>query len=396
MAVFEYRGLTGAGREMKGTLEAADAGQAREMLTEMGVSVSEIEHVPAPPGPKVSAEDFLAFNQQLSSIAAAGIPLERGLRELARDAGTQKMRTMINRIAGELEQGVPLEEAIGRERSEFPPFYRYVLEAGLKTGRLAEMLNRLNAFLQISKRTRRIIIESLTYPVVVFLLAAVIISGVMLLVIPTFKDILTDMSGIGLPGLTQAVFVASEYVAQFWIVFGCLIALVVLGWYALSLSPAGRRVKEAVLTRIPLLGPVVKSGCLSMLAEIETVLIEANCPLPLAIRTAGAASGSELLRRDTAEIADQIEQGHNLMESGMRCRLIPRLFMYSMQLGTQRNELLGNLQSMAGMYAQRTYSLQNRLQGILIPTMIVAMGLVVALIVVSMFLPMVRIITVLM
>src|SRR5512147_37645 len=108
MAIFQYHALTTGGRLMKGTLEAGSPDEAAEMLRDMDLEVSALEKArPELPRTSVGRNEFLLFNQQLASIAKAGVPLERGLRELAHDVSSKSMRRLVEDIAADLEKGVP-------------------------------------------------------------------------------------------------------------------------------------------------------------------------------------------------------------------------------------------------------------------------------------------------
>jgi type IV pilus assembly protein PilC len=384
---------------MTGTIEAASAEQAQASLREIGLEITELEQVKnaSMPG-AVGRSEFMLFNEQLASLTKVGIPLERGLRELAADAGSARMKKLINGIADDLEQGVPIDRAVEKHRSHFPPLYGLILKAGVETGRLSEMLASLNRHLQIEHRTRRIVYEAMTYPAVVLFLAAVLISAVFVMVIPGFKDVLMDMSDgkAGLPALTTAVLIASEHVWSFWIGAGVVTGAIVFAWVSLGASPSGRRAKERLLMSIPLLGRVYTNGLISRFAEILTVTVNAGCTMETAFDLAGESSGSERLKKDCTTMASGLRQGFNVLESGMNCVVVPRLFLYSVQLGSQRNELKENLQSLREMYAAKTYSLQSQLQAILLPVLIIFLGGLIGLIVLAMFLPMVRMVQVLM
>ena len=399
MALFAYQSVTESGRLMTGTVEASGPEQAEQMLVEMRLHVNAIEKVKdRPPQTSVGRNEFLLFNQQLASLTQAGIPLERGLRELAADAGSGKMSRLINEITDELERGVPLDEAVEKRKSHFPPLYSQILKAGLETGRLSEMLTSLNRHLEIEQQTRRIIVESVCYPAVVLVLMAVILTFLLVFIVPSFSEVLSDMSDgrARLPLLTQAVLAFSNYVWYFWAVMGIAAVAAVLGWSSLSASAAGRRMRENVFLKIPLVGRVYESGLLARLAEAMAVLTAAGCTLPLTVRLAGQSSRSELMKQDCELLAGQIEQGQGIFEGGMGCRLIPRLFLYATQLATQRNELHDSLTNLGQMYAQQTIARQGRTRALLMPMMIIFVGGIVGLVVLAMFLPMVTMIQVLM
>jgi len=191
MATFEYNALTSAGRLMKGTIEAGSREEVSEQLKHMQLSVNSIDKAkPKKPRTAIGRNQFMLFNQQLASITKAGIPLEKGLRELSNDVGSSSMRKLINDIAGELEKGVSIEEAFEKRQKRFPPLYGRILKAGVETGRLSEMLTSLNRHLELAGRTRRIIFEAISYPVVILILGAIVITAMFMLIIPQFKTCL--------------------------------------------------------------------------------------------------------------------------------------------------------------------------------------------------------------
>lgn len=399
MALFEYRSVTSAGRLMTGTIEAADIEQAKISLAEMHLQVTEVEKIKQPPVPGgIGHNEFMLFNEQLASITKAGIPLEQGLRELARDTGSAKMQSLINHIAADLEQGFPIEQVIQKHQANFPPLYGLILKSGVKTGRLSEMLTNLNRHIQIELRTKRIIIESLTYPVVVLLLMALIVTFLMVMIIPTFAEVLSDMSDgrSGLPGLTYVVLSLSKHIGEIWLVIVLVVILAAVFWRSLSLSTAGRRGKERFFRSLPLVGRVLKNGLMARFSECMSILINAGCTMDDAVELSGQSSSSELLKQDCSLLAAQLKRGLSFLEAGMDCTTIPRLFLYSVQLGSQRNELKENLNSLGQMYAAKTFSLQAQMQALLMPLLIILVGGIVGTVVLAMFLPMVKIIQVLM
>jgi type IV pilus assembly protein PilC len=384
---------------MTGTIEAADINQARQSLDELGLEITELEQTQLPPAPKsVGRNEFLMFNEQLASLTKAGIPLERGLRELAADAGSAKMQSLITGIVNDMEQGMPIDQAVEKRQKFFPPLYGLILKSGIETGRLSDMLANLNRHLQIEQRTKRILFEALCYPATILVLAAVIITGVFVMIIPTFAEVLGDMSdGSGrLPWLTETVLKMAGQVWAFWGVVGIVIAILIVFWVSLAATPAGRRFKEQVFLHLPLIGRVYKNGLLARLAEAMAVLVKAGCTMDAAVELAGRSSGSELMKSDCDMLAAQLREGFNVLEAGMNCTLIPRLFLYSVQLGAQRNELDSNLGGLGHMYAGKTYSLQSQLQAVLFPLMIIFVGGFIVLIISAMFLPMVKMIEVMM
>ena len=395
MATFEYNALTSAGRLMKGTIEAGTNQEADELLKQMQLVVNSVEEAKIKkPKTAIGRNEFLLFNQQLASITKAGIPLERGLRELAGDVQSRSMRKLVNAIADELEAGVSIEQAFEKRQKHFPPLYGRILKAGVETGRLSEMLTSLNRHLEMATQTRRIIFEAMTYPAVILVLASIILTGVFTFIIPQFGVILGEITeGSQLPGITRLFLSMAQNVVPFWITVACVIAAIVVLYAMLSVSAAGRRFKESLLLQIPVIGRVYHSSILSRMAEGMAIMVAAGSDMPVSLRLSSGATGSEKLMLENEALASQIEQGANILEAGQFCRMIPRLFLYSIQLGTQRNELQDNLYSLGQMYAEQARCGQARLQAVLLPVMLIGVGGFIAMTIMAMFLPMIGIIT---
>jgi type IV pilus assembly protein PilC len=398
MATFQYTSLTDSGRSMDGTIEAASREQAVDMLTEMNLVVGEITQVRGKiPKTGIGRTELLLFNQQLASITKAGIPLERGLRELAADVSSRSMRKMITAIAGELEAGATIDEAIEKRQRNFPPLYSRILKAGIRTGRLSEMLTNLNRHLEMGVKTKRIVLEALSYPLVVLFFAVTIMIGIFIFIIPTFAEVLTDMGdGARLPWLTQQMLHIANNIIPIVTTFGAIVLFVVIIFILLSTNAAGRRFKELMLMKVPILGKLYHSSILARMSEAMALLVSSGCDMGECLRLSSGASGSEMLKLESAILAGQVEHGASLMEAGLIGKTLPKLFLYSMQLGAQRNELQDNLHSLGEMYAEQSRCLQAKLQTLLLPFMIIFIGLMVGTTILSMFLPMISITTALM
>ena len=394
MATFKYNALTSAGRLMKGTIEAGSRDEADELLKQMQLVVNSLDKAALQkPKTAIGRNEFMLFNQQLASITKAGIPLEKGLRELANDVASKSMHNLVDAIADELEAGVSIEEAFEKRQKRFPPLYGRILKAGVETGRLNEMLTSLNRHLEMATQTRRIIFEAMSYPAVILALAAVILTGLFLFVIPQFGPILSEMTGGTLPALTRLFLNLAENVVPFWIIVGSFLAAIIILFMMLSRSTAGRRFKESILLNVPVVGRVYHSSVLCRMAEAMAIMVASGSDMPASLRLSSGATGSETLILESEILAGHLERGDNILEAGQFCRLIPRLFLYSVQLGAQRNELQDNLYSLGEMYAEQARCGQSRLQAVLLPAMIIGVGCFIAMTILAMFLPMIGVIT---
>ena len=393
MAVFEYQALTPSGRLMKGTVEAPDPSRASEVLAEMKLTVQSVAQAPSTPRRSpIGRNEFLLFNQQLASITKAGIPLEQGLRQVAADVQTRRVRRLVSALADDLQAGMGVEEAFRRREGSFPPLYGQIVKAGICTGRLSEMLTSLNRHLEIGSQTCRIIFDATAYPLVVLAMAAVLLTAVVRFVIPSFEPIFADM-GEHLPSLTRWLMVAADHVFFFWLVVAAAVGALMLTVMLLRTHPQGRRFKESVYLRVPVLGRVYHRSLMARLTDAMAMLIEAGLDMPACLRLAAGATGSETLKQQCEQVAQRIEQGSNFVEAGQGCAVVPQLFFYSVQLGYQRNELTDNLRSLSEMYTQQARTNQTRLQAMLLPVMLIVVGGIIGTTITAMFLPMVSFIS---
>ncbi len=394
MATFQYHALTAEGRLMKGTLEAGSPDEASQLLEQMQLTVNSIEQAAASKATTpIGRNEFILFNQQLASIAKAGIPLERGLRELSHDIASKKMRKLITDIADDLEAGMDIQEAFDKRQKDLPVLYGRILKAGVETGRLSEMLTSLNRHLELGSQTKRIIFEAMAYPGIVLFFAAIIITGVFMFIMPQFESVLKEMVGTDLNSVTTFFLNISQNVLPFWGALAGVVGLVVLTFMGLSTSAAGRRMRESIFLGVPVIGQIYHSSLLGRLSEAMAIMVSAGCDIPQGLRFAAQATNSERMYHEGTLLADRAEEGINILEAGQFCRAIPRLFLYSIQLGVQRNELQDNLHNLSDMYSSQARQGQARLNSVLMPMMIVLVGGVLMMAVLAIFLPMIQVIT---
>jgi type II secretory pathway component PulF len=393
MAIFDYQTTTLAGRLMKGTLEASSGEEANQMLCQMGLQVASITKSDQRPLQRVGRSEFLLFSQQLASITKAGIPLERGLRELAEDIESRSMRQLVVQLADDLQGGMSVEDAFEKHKGAFPPLFGLIVRAGVQSGRLGEMLTCLNRNCELATQTRRIIVEAVTYPVVILTLAAAILSVVMLTVVPGFRAILADLTN-HLPTLTRVIFAMSDHVLVFWVAIAVLAGIALVGWPALSRARGGgaRKFRERIITGLPLVGRLYGRSMLSRLADAMGLLIGAGCDLPTCLRLSAGATTSPRLIEQCETVAKGVETGQDPVAAGQSCPAIPPILLYAMQTGYQREQLQDNLHDLSEMYLQQARMNQSALQAILMPVMLVLVGLVVGTIILGLFMPLVSVI----
>ena len=393
MSIFKYHALTDSGRLMKGTIEAADREQADQALKEMNLKIELLEKDSQTYVERsVNRSELLLFNQQLASMTQAGIPLDKGIREIAGDVASGPTRRLLQEIADDLEKGIAVDQAFEKRKSMFPVLYGRIVKAGIKSGRLNEMLVSLNKHLVTAIQMKQTLIEALTYPAIVFMVSLVIFTGISKLIIPSFGDIFHDM-GNELPLITEfVVFQVPILVNYVWL--GIILVLVVIIFSGISCrqSTEYKAFIEKIYAQLPVVGRMYSCSGLSKLADSLALLINSGSDIPDAIELAAEATDREGIKKDCFTIAQRIRSGENFIEASQGCSNLPGIFMYSAQLGIQRNTLSENLYNISQMYHEQVKIFRGRVTAIVTPLMIVCLGFIISFCVIGLFLPLVKLI----
>ncbi len=393
MAWFEYEGVCPNGTAIAGRIEAEDREAARLMLSEtLRLSVGDVRAATSPPRrAPVSDEDFIFFNEQLASLASAGMALDEGLQQLARDVTSPRLRRLIQDVVADLQRGQPLEEAIARRENQFPSLYGRVIRAGVQTGQLPATLLNLNQHLRLMGETRRILWETLTYPLVVLMMAFAIASFFFLMVAPKIREVYADFGAV-LPSLTLLLMgVSDAYVTILIAVAAIGIGLLIL-WQLLRTTPGGRKIRETVAGAVPLFGRVYRASLVSRFVRSVATCVRAGLPLPESLRLAGGVTGSERMTDQADRLAAAVEQGQSIFDAAQLCPWIPGIFGYTLQAAIGRDAIPVALAELAATYESRATHLLALLRTVLFPTLVIVVGLILGTGIVAIFLPLVTLI----
>jgi type II secretory pathway component PulF len=392
MPWYDYRALTPGGTLITGQLEAPSHEAAAASLQSMRLDVREIASgVPPRAVAGLSAEDLTFFNEQLASMADAGIALDEGLAQLARDVESPRLRRWLDALVTDLRSGKTLEQAIDAHESHLPLLYSRVIRAGVRTGNLPATLLNLNEHLRMAGRTRRIIWETLSYPIIVALLAVAVVGLFLTFVVPQFVEIFADFD-VTLPLATRFVIGFGVNFPSLVLLFGAAVAVLALVWRMLRTFSGGRAVREACVGALPAVGVVHRSSLLARFTRAVATAVGNGLPLPEALRLGAGATGSELLAEDAERLAASVESGDSIMQAARTSRIIPQLFAFCVQAARSRDALPASLGKLANAYEQRAEHTQTMLRTILLPVIIIVLGGFLAICILSIFLPLVALV----
>jgi type II secretory pathway component PulF len=401
MHIFHYRAVGPDDRPVRGSIEAGSRDVAMSRLAAMHLrNITIEEDAPVRVRP-LSGDDVLAFNEQIAQLARAGLPLEAGLDVLAKDLSRGPLRDATLALKKDLDRGVPLEQAVATRRDAFPAGYASLLDAGLKSGRLPDVLLTVGQHYRLMEKLKTELVRSLTYPLVMivavvgvaaFLSRAVLVPMVTLMERTLYGNRSPRLLGqprqpleveVG-PYITRAAIWFGEVAP--W-VLGAFVAVLLVAWivwprvrgqlWALQLRDA--------CTRIPVIGRALRESLLARWAGVLWIAIDAGVDLPGAIRLAGDAVGSPALKRDGDTVINAI--GIDPAHMSLKLKMLPHVVPASLLGASATGSLPDALAGLAAGYRTQAETRASRLPTLLLPFLLIVVALVVAGLVAAIFVP---------
>ena len=397
MPDYAWVGLDTAGRERRGAVRAETSEAARAQLNARRLYVVRIEEaaesVPAPPllsrdlfqRKRLSARQLALFTRQLATLIQVA-PLEEALRTLSRQSERDDVRAILGHVHAGVVEGRRLSEAMAREPKSFPPLYRAMVSAGEGSGTLPAILERLAAWLERQAAVRGKVLSTLAYPVILAIVAAFVVLALMIFVVPRVVEQFQDI-GQRLPLLTRIVIGISHFLAHWW--WALMIAAAVLVLLAgRALKEEGPRLKfDAALLKLPLIGRLIRDLHAARMARTLSTMVAARLPLLEGLRLTTGTVHNRVLRNASAEIAETVRSGGSLSGALRKAGVFPPLLVYLAASGEASGRLDLMLERAADYLEREFDSFTSSALSLLEPAIIIVMGGVVAVIVLSILLP---------
>lgn len=389
MAAFEYSALDLHGRTRSGTLNASSAREARERLEQRQLLPVRLEPATAAErsvrGGRFGAKDLALFTRQLSTLAASA-PLEEALRTIASQSDRRGVRRVVTGVHAQLLEGLRLADAMGTQGKAFPPLYRAMVAAGESSGALPQILERLAELLERQQQVRGKLVAALAYPVALALTAVAVVVALMAFVVPKVVEQFDSM-GRELPWLTRAVIGVSDF-SRHW-GWAVLVLLVVAGIVlARLLKRDGFRMRfDAWLLRLPLLGRTLRDLHAARMARTLAIMLGSGLPLVEGLRITARTVNNRVLQQATEAMADSIHEGGSLSAAMRRAGVFPPTLLYMASSGENGGRLAPMLERAADYLEREFDTFASASMSLLEPAIIIALGGVVATIVLSILLP---------
>lgn len=340
----------------------------------------------------LSAEDLAILNEEIAGMARAGLPLDQGLSALAREMSSGRLRRVTADLAEDLHSGYTLPEALERRGSQTPPFYAALVGAGIRTGRIGDVLSTLTVYARSIADVRSTIISAMLYPAVIFLLALALFYFAFSHILPPFEAIFKDFN-LRLPTLTVVVMWLGRNIWFLMLPPALVIAGAFVAQELFNRTEPGRCVWARFVYAIPIVGTLIRSARLAAFTELLGILVDHEVPLPEAFRLAGAASSDPITARDARYVEEDLRQGTPLGEVIRNRQFARELVVWMIGLGERRGTLGKTLHQVASLYRRQVDMRAAILRSVLPPFLvIITAGLLVVLFVLGLILPLFRLI----
>ena len=342
---------------------------------------------------RVSVKDLGVFTRQFATMINAGLPMVQCLDILGRQTEKEFFRTSILQVTSDVEGGATLGESLARHSKIFSRLYVNMVEAGEAGGILDVILGRLAVYLEKADALQRKIKGAMTYPTVVCVVALGATVFMLMFIIPTFAKMFSDFGG-ELPLPTKIVMGLSDFLRGYWYLLaagGAALAFSVNRYYKTS---GGKLTIDRMLLRIPVLGMVIRKGAVARFTRTLGTLISSGVPILNGLEITARTSGNRVVEQAVMATRDSISQGNTISEPLKASGVFPPMVTQMISVGEQTGALDEMLDKIANFYDDEVDSAVDALTSVIEPAMIVVMGVIVGGMLVAMYLPMFKLISV--
>lgn len=396
MPVFSYRAADRNGRTIDGVMEAHDSGEVverlhREAYFPLRVDPADergrLARLRMPLAARsVPAREVLALTQQLATLVEAGLPLDRTLAILTDLSVSPRLRQIVQDVGQSVRAGSTLADALSRHQPRpFSRLYVNTVRAGEKGGVLEVALRRLAEHLEAARELRDALVSAMIYPALIATVGVGAIVFLMTFVLPRFAVIFSDL-GQALPLPTRILLGVSEALTTYWWVIALAVLGALLAWQLVTRSEPGRLAVDRWLLDLPLLGDLLRKVEVARVARTLGTLLHAGVPLLPALGVAREVTANRVVALGLGTVQEGVKRGDGLTRPMAESGAFPAMAVHMVQVGEETGRMEEMLGRVAGAYEAEVRVALRRLLALLEPVIILALGLVVLGIVVSILL----------
>ncbi|WP_300381586.1 type II secretion system inner membrane protein GspF [Henriciella sp.] len=398
MAVYDYQALGADGKRTSGVITADSPRAARKELRLRQLSPLDVSEsrkgksATAVSGHdrKLSGADLVVATRQLALLVKSGTPVEEAIGSVAAEAEKPATRKVFMGVRSSITDGYSVSEALNSAPKAFPAFYRAVVSAGQSSGRLDEVLERLATHLEKSRKMKNKILSALIYPIVLSAIALIVVSLLMIFVVPAIVEQF-DTLGQDLPWLTEAVIAVSTFMRQWGIVAVLALIAALWGLRRLFRSARVREARDRFILSLPVIGKLARGVAAAAFARTFATLSASGAPVPECLGAARNSMSNAVFRRSVTSIRRKVEEGSTLARAMRSEAVFPPMLLHMVASGERGGDLAAMMGRAADYLEDEFDNASTVALGLLEPIMIVFLAGIVALIVLSIMLPILQI-----
>ena len=395
MAAYTYSAINSAGLELTGSIHAPDREAAREQLRVRGLLAQHLTELPASGEQsvrtafkKIKPKSLQVFSRQFATMIDAGLSVVSALVILEQQTEDKYLSAVISELRADVEGGLLLSQALGRHPKVFSRLYVAMVEAGEAAGILDQVLDRV-AF-QIEKETaiKRRVKGAMIYPTMVLIFATLVLIGMLMFLVPVFVKIFQDLGG-ELPTPTQWVVNVSDFLrGNYYFVFPA-IAVIFFALRKGKRTEKGRQIWDRMKLKVPMkIGAVVLKVTMARFSRTLSTLIAAGVDIIKALEITGQTAGNWVVEEALADVRVQVQEGIPIAQPLEGNPIFPPMVSHMIKIGEETGELEKMLSKVADFYEDEVDASISSLTSIIEPLMMIGVGCMVGVIIISMYLPM--------
>jgi len=394
MGAYRYEAVDARGKTRRGLVDAQTPREVRDQLRGEGLFPTLIDVAGGEGGGQARERLRLPpllvalATRQLATLARSGMPLDQALAAVGEQADDARAATLFAALRVEVAAGETLASALGRWPRTFDDLYRGLVAVGAETGRLAEVLERLAEYLEARQALKQKFTLALIYPALVTLIALGVIAVLLVYVVPQVVSVY-EQSRQTLPWLTQALIAVSGLFRATWWAWVTALVIAVVAFGLANRRPAFRARWHAALLRAPAIGRLVTAVDTARFASTLAILVGSGAPLLRSLDAARDVVWAVPLRAAAGSAADLVREGVTLARALKEQRVFPPVLVHLVANGEASGQLASMLQRAAGELERESERRLTWFAALLQPTLIVAMGAIVLVLVLAVMLPIV-------
>ena len=400
MAAYAYNAINADGLELKGEIHAPDLDAAREQLRVRGLLAQVLDELPASGEQsvrtvfkKIKPKSIQIFSRQFATMIEAGLSVVGALAILEDQTDDKHLAAVVKELRADVEGGLLLSEAMSRHPRVFSRLYIAMVEAGEAAGILDEVLDRVAYQIEKETQIKRRVKGAMIYPTMVLAFATCVLTAMLMFLVPVFVKIFADLGG-DLPTLTQWVVNASNLLRTKWyIIFPAALALG-FAIRKLKRTEKGRQVWDRIKLGLPMkIGGVVLKVTMARFSRTLSTLVASGVDIIKSLEITGTTSGNWVVEEALADVRARVHEGVPIAQPLLDNPVFPPMVSQMVKIGEETGELEKMLSKIADFYEDEVDSAVQALTSIVEPIMMIGVGLMVGVIIISMYLPMFKMLT---